>query len=43
MIWCIFCYGFDDDDDFLALLGHFIAIVVVYIGILWFALLLLDW
>jgi hypothetical protein len=30
MIWCRFGYGVDDDDA-LALGGHFIAIVVVYL------------
>jgi hypothetical protein len=42
MIWCFFGYGVDDDDA-LDLGGHFISIVVVYLGILWFILLLLDW
>ena len=42
MIWCLFGYG-DDDDDVLALGGHSFFIVVVYLGILWFILLLLDW
>jgi hypothetical protein len=42
MIWCIFGYGVDDD-DVLALGGHSLAIVVVYLGILWFILLILDW
>jgi hypothetical protein len=39
MIWCFFGYGVDDDDA-LALGGHFLAIVVVYLGMLWFILLL---
>jgi hypothetical protein len=39
MVWCFFGYGLDDDDA-LALGGHFLAIVVVYLGMLWFILLL---
>jgi hypothetical protein len=42
MIWFLFGCGVDDDDA-LALGGHSFAIVVVYLGILWFILLLLDW
>jgi hypothetical protein len=39
MIWCFFGCGVDDNDA-LALGGHLLAIVVVYLGILWFSHLL---
>jgi hypothetical protein len=42
MLWFFFGYGVDDDGE-LALGGHSFAIVVVYLGIVWFILLLLNW
>ena len=41
MIWCLFGYGVDDDDS-LAIGGHYFAIVLVYLVILWFILLRLG-